>query len=248
MAGVTIIYFLATFWLLWLGFRGKKIAGVAGFFLIWLVIGLSPTLLPLGVAWIVAERYVYFGAIGVFVLIAWGLVSLAQKPKQTEAGWAVITLLVCLLIVRTLVRNSNWQNQDVLWLSAERTSPTSPQNHNNLGDLYGRRGDFKLAERHFMQAISLNQNYADAMHNLANTYFQTGKLDEAMEWYTKALKFKPSLWQSHQQLGSIYYQKGDKQKALAEFKKALGIIPTDQKLIEAVKRVEQELMIKTGDE
>ncbi|MCX6816270.1 MAG: tetratricopeptide repeat protein [Candidatus Beckwithbacteria bacterium] len=202
MAGITIIYFLATAWLLW---RRSLI----GFFLSWLVIGLSPTLVPFGVAWIVAERYVYFGAIGILILIAWGLVKFSQKPKQEEVGWAVITILVLALSIRTLVRNHDWTDQDHLWLAAERTSPTSPQNQNNLGDLYGRRGDLQQAEWHFKRAIELNPNYADAMHNLANVYVREGRYEEAIKWYEEALKNKPSLWSLWQSKAQL--------KALREF-------------------------------
>ncbi|MBU1322753.1 tetratricopeptide repeat protein [Patescibacteria group bacterium] len=196
MAGVTIIYFLVTLWFLW-----KR--SLVGFWLAWLLIGLSPTLVPLGVAWIVAERYVYFGAIGIFVLISWGLVSLSQKPKWLEAGWTITVIIICLFLIRTMVRNGDWQDQDHLWLAAKRTSPSSPQNHNNLGDLYGRRGDLQLAEWHFKKAIELNPNYADAMHNLANTYVRLGRFDEAIKMYEAALQNKPSLWQSEQQLKII---------------------------------------------
>jgi len=208
MAGITIIYLLATVWFLWR-------RHLAGFFLSWLVIGLSPTLLPLGVAWIVAERYVYFGAIGIFVLISWGLVSLSQKPKWLEAGWTITVIIICLFLIRTLVRNNDWQDQDHLWLAAKRTSPSSPQNHNNLGDLYGRRGNLQLAEWHFKKAIELNPNYADAMHNLGNTYVRMGRFEEAIKMYEAALQNKPSLWQSEQQLKIVreYMQKGiDKEK------------------------------------
>ncbi|MDZ7586237.1 MAG: tetratricopeptide repeat protein [Patescibacteria group bacterium] len=196
MAGVTIIYLLTTAWLLWR-------RSLVGFFLSWLIIGLSPTLLPIGVAWVVAERYVYFGAIGVLVLIAWGLVSLSQKPKWSEVGWTIIVIIVCLLLIRTMVRNNDWQDQDHLWLAAERTSPSSAQNHNNLGDLYGRRKNFKQAEWHFKKAIELNPHYGDAMHNLGNTYVQMGRFEEAIKWYEEALKNKPSLWQSQKQIQAV---------------------------------------------
>lgn len=202
VVSLTAVYFLATAWLLW---RRSLI----GFFLSWLVIGLSPTLVPLGVAWIVAERYAYFGVIGIFILVAWGLVRLSEKPKWAEAAWILTTLIICLLFIRTLVRNSDWQDQDHLWLAAERTSPSSPQNHNNLGDLYGRRREFKQAEWHFKKAIELNPVYGDAMHNLGNTYVQMGEFEEAIKWYESALKNKPSLWQSEAQIKAVReYLKG----------------------------------------
>ncbi|MEK7622867.1 MAG: tetratricopeptide repeat protein [Patescibacteria group bacterium] len=196
MAGITMVYFLITGWCLLKGLR-------AGFFMSWLIIGLSPTLIPLGVAWIVAERYVYFASIGIYILIAWGLVSWSQKQEEIKIGWAVTVIIIISFLIRTMVRNQDWQDQDHLWLAAERTSPSSSQNHNNLGDLYGRRGDFNLSERHFKQAIELNPNYADAMHNLANIYVRLGQLEEAIKWYESALKNKPSLWQSEQQLKAV---------------------------------------------
>lgn len=203
MICLTIIYLLVTGWCLWQGFRGKRNMGLIGFFLSWFIIGLTPTLLPIGVAWIVAERYVYFGAIGIFILMAWGGVKLSQKPQWTEPVWIVIATLICLLMVRTLIRNNDWRDQDHLWLAAERTSPSSQQNHNNLGDLYGRRGDLERAEWHFKKAIEINPHYADAMHNLANTYVQMGRYDEAIELYQEALKNKPSLWQSEEQIKRV---------------------------------------------
>ncbi|MFH0942897.1 MAG: tetratricopeptide repeat protein [Candidatus Beckwithbacteria bacterium] len=230
MAGVSLIYFGLTAWWLWQGFRGRKDLGLGGFLLAWLVIGLTPTLLPLGVAWIVAERYVYFGSLGIYILVAWGLIKWSQKPKHTEFAWTVIVLLVCLLWLRSVIRNSDWQDQDHLWLAAERTSPSSQQNHNNLGDLYGRRGDFKLAEWHFKRAIELNSSYADAMHNLANTYLQLNQPDEAIKWYQEALKNKPSLWQSHVQLGVIYYQLGQLDLAREELEKALQLQPENKQI------------------
>jgi len=230
LSGVTLIYLSLTAWFLW----RKRLEG---FLLAWLIIGLLPTLIPLGVAWIVAERYVYFGTLGIYILVAWGLYQWSQKPKQAEVAWTVIVLLICLLWLRSVVRNSDWQDQDHLWLAAERTSPSSQQNHNNLGDLYGRKGDFKLAEKHFKQAIELNPNYADAMHNLANTYLQLNQPEEAIKWYREAIKNKPSLWQSHVQLGAIYYHLGKLDEARQELDKALLIQPDNAQIEQMINQL-----------
>ena len=101
------------------------------------------------------------------------------------------------------MRNNNWQTADELWFSAERYSTLSPQNHNNLGDAYGRRGRLELSRDHFLRAIELNPRYADAMHNLGNTYLQMGEIDKAKESYEQALKVNPKLWQSEERLKAI---------------------------------------------
>ena len=96
------------------------------------------------------------------------------------------------LSVRTITRNADWKNQDTLWLATAKTSPSSPQNHNNLGDYYGRQGDLEKAAEEFKTAIKLKPNYGDAYHNLANIYHQMGEDDLAIENYRKALSFNPN--------------------------------------------------------
>jgi protein O-mannosyl-transferase len=44
-----------------------------------------------------------------------------------------------------MIRNSDWQNQDTLWIATGKTAPSDPKTHNNLGDLYGRHGDLDRA-------------------------------------------------------------------------------------------------------
>ncbi len=73
------------------------------------------------------------------------------------------------------MRNFDWKNQDTLWLATAKTSPSSHQNHNNLGDLYARRGEYEKAVEEFKKAIELKPDYGDAYHNLANVYHQIGK-------------------------------------------------------------------------
>ena len=201
------------------------------FWLGWIVIALAPTLTSLGVSWIVAERYFYLSSIGVWMILGMLVDRLARKDKLKEGVMLGFGLVVGLLMIRTLVRNADWRTPDKLWLAAKRTSPNSPQNNNNLGDYYGRMGDFKRAEGHFLKAIEINPNYADAMHNLANTYLKVGQLEPAIEWYTKAIEKKPQLWQSWMQVGLIYNEMGEKKKAVEAIDEALKIVPEHEVLL-----------------
>jgi protein O-mannosyl-transferase len=194
------VLLLLGLWGLFKHFKGSKTWGRVSFWLGWLIVALSPTLTPLGVSWIVAERYAYLGVIGIYVLMAMGVDWLRRKEGMKEGVMIGFGILVSLLMIRTMVRNSNWQTADKLWLSAKRTSPNSPQNNNNLGDYYGRMGDPAQAEKHFLKAIEINPNYAEAMHNLGNTYLQVGQFDKAKKYFNMALELKPGLWQSTEQL------------------------------------------------
>ncbi|PIS22919.1 hypothetical protein COT49_02815 [candidate division WWE3 bacterium CG08_land_8_20_14_0_20_40_13] len=203
----------------------------------WFFISLAVSLNPFGVGWVVAERYVYLGTIGIVVvfsiLVIWGI----DRVKLQSLYLTILFLLVTPLAIRTIIRNSNWKNQDSLWLSTAVTSPTSAQNHNNLGDYYGRQGNLETAVKEFEVAIKLKPDYADAYHNLANTYGQMERFDEAVVAYQKAIEFNPNLWQSYQNLGVIYYHEKNMTEALKYFETALEINPANENLQLLVKEI-----------
>jgi tetratricopeptide (TPR) repeat protein len=230
----------------WLSFKEKFWAKHLCFWLSWLLIAMAPTLTPLGVAWVVAERYVYFGAVGILILVAIGVSRLSQKQGWYEMVMIGFTVVALALLVRTVVRNHDWQNQDNLWLAAARTSPNSPQNNNNLGDYYGRMGDLERAAWHFKRAAELRPGYADPIHNLGNIYFQMGKYEEAAKTYELALSYKPKLWQSHQALAGIYYKYGNLDKAIEEMEKALQIVPDNHQVQELLVKLKAEQAKQKG--
>src|SRR5581483_7853700 len=193
------------------------------FWLSFFLIFLSLTLLPLGISWIVAERYVYLGTIGIFLGISWIFVRAMNKSSLKPFAIGLFSLIILVLAIRTIARNVDWYNEDNLWVAAARTSPSSSQNHNNLGDYYGRHGDLVNSEKEFKTAIAIKPNYADAWHNLGNVYRDMGKTDDAIKTYEKALSFNPQLWQSYQNIALIYYQKGEFVKAKENVEKGLQI-------------------------
>lgn len=219
--------FMVLVFLIYLGtivyayFKNKKIS----FWLAFFFIMISPTLSPFGVSWVVAERYVYLAAAGIFVTIAAGLNEIIKNKKLKPLGIGLVSLIIIALSVRTIIRNHDWKNQDNLWLAAAKTSPSSPQNHNNLGDLYFRHHQVEKAIEEFQKAIQLNPGYAAAYHNLANAYYSQEKIDKATENYQKAVSINPRLWQSWQNLGKIYFDQGNYSQAIEALKKALQANP-----------------------
>ncbi|MBI3109453.1 tetratricopeptide repeat protein [Candidatus Daviesbacteria bacterium] len=192
------------------------------FWLCFFILALSPTLNPFRWNWIVAERYLYLPSLGIFALVAIGLL------KFKKYKWAIILLFAVMLAAlsaRTILRNIDWKNEDNLWIAAGKTSPSSPNNHNNLGDVYGRRGDKQKALQEFQTAIALKPDYGDAYHNLANTYREIGELDKALENYQMATRFNPNLWQSYQNTAAIYYDKAKFELAIENIQKALSVAP-----------------------
>jgi len=195
------------------------------FWLSLFIITLLPMLTPFRIAWIVAERYVYFGTIGIYTTFGFALQKIGKLAKNNLIVYIILGVVLIPLSYRTTLRNVDWKNQDNLWLAAARTSPNSPQNHNNLGDLYARHGNLKKAAEEFQTAILLKPDYGDAYHNLANAYRQMGLAEQSEQNYLKALSFNPYIWQSYQNLAVTYYETGKFSDALQMAQKAIELNP-----------------------
>ncbi len=195
------------------------------FFLSLFWLALSPTLTPFRLNWIVAERYLYLPILGILAVLGLMVLKLEQFLKLKWSAYIIVTLIIILLSARTMLRNIDWKNEDNLWIATGKTSPSSPNTHNNLGDMYGRWGDKQRALQEFQKAIELKPNYGDAYHNLANTYRELGQLDKALENYQKAANFNPNLWQSYQNIAALYFQSKQYDLALEFIQKAIQINP-----------------------
>lgn len=220
-----IIRFLITLTFLAVILLSFKKSKYVFFWSLFFLIALAPTLTPFRLNWIVAERYLYLPILGILILVGFGLERLDRLAKFKSLSYVLFILIVILLSARTIIRNIDWKNEDNLWIATGKTSPSSPNTHNNLGDVYGRRGDKQAALREFEKAIELKPNYGDAYHNLANTYVELGQPDKAVENYQKALQFNPNLWQSHQNIAALYFQAKQYDKALENIQKAITINP-----------------------
>jgi Flp pilus assembly protein TadD len=210
-------------------FFSKKERRIA-FWLVFPLILLSPTLTPFRIAWIVAERYLYPAALGFFVAMAFLINKIGGLVKNRRATYIIFALIITALSTRTIVRNRDWQNQDTLWLATAKYSPSSPQNHNNLGDMYSRHGEFDKAIAEFQTAIKLKPDYADAYNNLASAYNLTGQKDLAKEYYQKALLLNPRLWQTHLNLAALYFSQNKFDLTLSHLIKAIEINPNNAEL------------------
>ncbi|MBI2315272.1 tetratricopeptide repeat protein [Candidatus Daviesbacteria bacterium] len=200
------------------------------FWLSFFLIALAPTLTPFRLNWVVAERYLYLPIIGILALVGLGWDKLDKILKFKQIIYISFVITIAVLSIRTFTRNIDWKNEDNLWIATGKTSPSSPNTHNNLGDVYGRWGDKQAALKEFQTAIALKPNYGDAYHNLANIYNELKEKDKALENYQNALKYNPSLWQSYQNIAAIYYEQKKYDLALDSLQKAIQISPANLQL------------------
>ena len=206
-----------------------------GFWMCWFVIGLLPTLTPLKIGWVVAERYVYFSLIGVCMAFGIWFDIVLHRKRLFVSSLCVGILLLVGYCTQTVYRNSEWRTEDSLWIATARESPSHPPTWNNMGDVYARAGNPEKAIEMFQRAISLNSQYADAYHNLGHTYLLMGKLSEAKLNLERAVAIRPELWQSYRDLAVVYYEEKDVETAKIMLSKAIQLAPTDPTLLKLQK-------------
>ncbi|MBM3205353.1 tetratricopeptide repeat protein [Candidatus Shapirobacteria bacterium] len=223
MVFLTLVLFALIFW------TYKKNRQIF-FWLSFFVIALLPMLTPFRIGWVVAERYVYLGSIGIIFLIALAIYQIGKYAQKRIISLIIFAVLILAFSTRTVLRNFDWKSQDTLWVSAAKISPSSHQNHNNLGDLYARQGNYEKAIEEFQTAIQLKPDYGDAYHNLANIYHQVNRDDLALENYQKALEFNHNLWQSYQNIAAIYFSQKKLDLSKEAMEKALAINPNNTDL------------------
>lgn len=172
------------------------------FWLSFMVITLIPTLLPLKIAWVVAERYIYLGTTGIIAVIAYCAFRFKPKISQT-LFYGVVVFVVVSLTIRTIVRNNDWKNEDNLFIATGRTAPSDFKTHNNLGWVYQKNGDYKKALKEFKKAIDINPYYIEGHNNTGLTYMQMGDYKNAALYFEKTIQLNPRYVSAYASLGTI---------------------------------------------
>jgi len=220
---VVVVYFF---------FKNKKIF----FALTFIFMATAPSMAPVKVSWLVAERYVFLGSLGFCLFLVLFFQSLGKK-------WKVLSLILFITIVglysvRTFLRNVDWQTNHNLWVNTCQVSPNSHNAWNNIGDDYDKLAQLETTDegkinqylnsiKGFTQSVTVKQNYADAYHNRANIFYKIGRYDLAKDSYETALSYGPNLYQSYYSLLQIDLIEKNYNSAMDHLNKLNTVRPND---------------------
>lgn len=207
-----------------------------------------PSFSPVAIAWLVADRYLYFGAIFFCVLVAKILLDLEHKVKLRNASTVFGIILFIVYFVRTFVRADDFSTSEKLWLATMKAAPLSYRVYNNLGDVYANQGKYELAIKNFEHSLELKPDYADAVHNLGYTYMQMADYNKARYYLQKSFEMNPRLYQSLFKLGYIEMQLGNFEGAKYYLQKTLEINPGNPEAIQLLNNIaayENQIKLQT---
>jgi Tfp pilus assembly protein PilF len=145
-----------------------------------------------------ADRYVYFPLIGIFVMLVWGLSDLATVRLREQnirplAAAAAVTL--CVLSFLTVRQIGTWASSNDLWSHALQVTTGNYVAEDYIGsallvetyETTGQRYSDEAAA-HFRNALEINPHDAIGHLNVGADYHERGKLQEAIEHYSDTLK------------------------------------------------------------
>jgi Tfp pilus assembly protein PilF len=145
-----------------------------------------------------ADRYVYFPLIGIFVMLVWGISDLAtamlheQSVRPLAASAAVILLVLSFLTVRQI---GTWRSSNDLWSHALEVTKDNYVAEDYIGsallvETYESTGQrySDEATAHFRNALRINPHDAIGHLNVGADDHEHGRLQEAIEHYSEMLK------------------------------------------------------------
>ncbi|HPJ17006.1 MAG TPA: tetratricopeptide repeat protein [Candidatus Woesebacteria bacterium] len=193
------------------------------FWLSFIFLAASPSMAPVKVSWLVAERYMMLGSTGFAVFLSIIIIMMWEKFKIFTTVMLIVYLVFNVVLV--VDRNDKWTTNHKLWVNTCQVSPNSHNAWNNIGDDYDKLGQYESAIKGFTQSIIVKPNYADAYHNRANIFYKVGRLDMARDSYNVALTFSPSLYQTYLSLTQIDLVEKKHDLAMAHIQQAIQLQP-----------------------
>jgi tetratricopeptide (TPR) repeat protein len=209
-----------------------------------------------------ADRWAYFPAIGVFLLIVWlgGDIRARLQPPMRAMTSVTMALGLAILAALTWVQAGTWSDSYTLLGRMLKLYPDNFMAHNNLGLLQRKDGRIEEAEQHFREAIRINPAFEIAYLNLGNVAKERGDVDRAMDWYGQALNLNRNFPGAHLAIAGLFFDRGAFSDAARHYLLASQIKPDHvaainglgaaltkmNRLVEAIALFEEALRIDPG--
>jgi len=174
---------------------------------------------------LVADHYEYLALIGVLALLAaawWGPAGPGDRRLKLATSAAIVGLLTAL----TWRQAGNYRDAETLYRATLERNPKCWLADNNLGIVEvdsGRRAD---ARTHFVRALELNPDYAEAHFNLGLLVRrEPGGTAAAAAHFARAVQLNPRYADAHYYLANSLGDLGRPADAIAQYEETVRLKP-----------------------
>jgi tetratricopeptide (TPR) repeat protein len=173
-----------------------------------------------------ADRYTYLPQVGLYIIVAWGVVDLCGSWRHSRAVFgASAAAILAALIVLAYLQTTYWKNDVSLMTHAISCTSDNYLAEHNLAVALAKQGNLPQAIEHYERAIHLRPNYFEAHNNLAAALASEGNMDEAVEHFERALQLKPSFAEAHNNLANVLVSQGKMDGAIEHYERAIQLEP-----------------------
>ncbi|HEX8943119.1 MAG TPA: tetratricopeptide repeat protein, partial [Gemmatimonadaceae bacterium] len=174
-----------------------------------------------------ADRYTYIPLVGLFIIVAWGAVDLAERwPRQRAVVPAVAALVLaaCAITARTQV--ATWRHSLSLWQHAVDVTTDNAYGQYNLGVVLVQAGRLDEGIARFREALRIDPNYSDVHIDLGNALNARGAADDALAEFATVVRLRPDYAEAHNAYGNLLRSRGRNADAIAQYREALRLDPS----------------------
>ena len=172
-----------------------------------------------------ADRYTYVPMIGLSIVVAWGLGSVALPRARTYLGAALIVATVFALAIPARREVRYWKDDVTLFSRALAVTKDNHVAHAMLGVALAESGKLDEALSHETEAVRIRPDYVVAQSNLGKVLFQLGRPAEAETSLREAIRLEPTAV-AHLDLASVLLSQQKLDGALEESQAATVLDPT----------------------
>lgn len=227
--------------------RMYKRSRVAFFSLTWFFLTLVPVANVFPLNAMMAEHWLYLPSLGLFLFVSLGIARALETGKKKQIV-VLIVLILTFYSFLTVRRNRDWRDGLTLYQNTLKYSPQSGRVHNNLGNIYLRKGDYGRALEEYKRAVELKPDLAEGYFNLGEVYSRKEEYDRAVAQYKTAIELNPDLIGAYYGLGMAYRGKGELDKAIKEWEKTLAVMQDQRGIILNKSERERIIEILKGNE
>jgi Flp pilus assembly protein TadD len=205
----------------------------AAFASLWFVVGLLPVLHFVPNTPLVADRYQYWAAPGLFALAGLAAARLRENlpPARRSAAAGLGLAALFLLAAVTVAYLPAWKDSTALWTRAVEKTPRDAFAWTKLGETSIQAERLDDAEHALRTALRIEPNFPSAGQLLGLTLIKKGYVADGMRFIqgsggsgSRAREVHAGVWNN---VGAEHFAKGRPREALQAFERAVALNPGD---------------------
>ena len=205
-----------------------------------------------------ADRYAYLSEIGLYIVITWALVDLAQSfPYRRKVFATAAPLIIAALAWRAWTQTSYWHDTERLWNRTFAVTGRNDLAHFNYGEFLLKKHRLDEAIAQFEIRLARYPSDPDANFRMGSAFMEKGEFDVAAQHFEKTLRVEPNNPEAETNLANVLLNSGkideavqhyrnvvnhEPESALAHYNLAVGLHRLGQ-LPEAINRYKEALRI-----